>query len=152
MFVQGMINLNRAVDGDTVAIEMLPKSEWSCPSSLVLVDREERQKEEDDIDENVGCCPSGFCCCFCVFFHFGKTILKWSCCHFLWKGWIHKSVLSCVFFKCSFLLLCVCLISLYIVVGLGFVLVDDECDDDNDEDDCDIKPRVLVLHFLKPVT
>ncbi|XP_076462182.1 LOW QUALITY PROTEIN: exosome complex exonuclease RRP44-like [Babylonia areolata] len=52
VFVQGMINLNRAVDGDTVAIEMLPKSEWSCPSSLVLVDREEQQKEEDDIDEN----------------------------------------------------------------------------------------------------
>lgn len=150
--MQGMINLNRAVDGDTVAIEMLPKSEWSCPSSLVLVDREERQKEEDDIDENVGCCPSGFCCCFCVFS--------------LWKNNSEMKLLPlsvkrlntqkcsvlCFFFKCSFLLLCVCLISLYIVVGLGFVLVDDECDDDNDEDDCDIKPRVLVLHFLKPVT
>ncbi|KAK7114496.1 exosome complex exonuclease RRP44-like [Littorina saxatilis] len=52
VFIQGMINLNRAVDGDIVAIEMLPESEWSCPSSLVLVDREERQKEEDDLDEN----------------------------------------------------------------------------------------------------
>ncbi|KAL8570447.1 exosome catalytic subunit dis3 [Nucella lapillus] len=52
VFVQGLINLNRAVDGDTVAIEMLPESEWSCPSSLVLVDREERQKEEDAIDED----------------------------------------------------------------------------------------------------
>ena len=67
VFVQGMINLNRAVDGDTVAIEMLPKSEWSCPSSLVLVDREERQKEEDDIDENVGCCPVCLFVFFCVF-------------------------------------------------------------------------------------
>lgn len=52
VFVQGMINLNRAVDGDTVAIEMLPESEWSCPSSLVLVDREEKQQEEDDLDDS----------------------------------------------------------------------------------------------------
>ena len=53
VFVQGMINLNRAVDGDIVAIELLPKSEWSCPSSLVLVDGEGQQKEEDDLEEDV---------------------------------------------------------------------------------------------------
>ena len=53
VFVQGMLSLNRAVDGDTVAIEMLPKEEWSCPSSLVLVDREDQQKEEDDLDDSV---------------------------------------------------------------------------------------------------
>lgn len=48
-----MINLNRSVDGDIVAIEMLPEEKWSCPSSLVLVDREEQQTEEDDIDDSV---------------------------------------------------------------------------------------------------
>lgn len=53
VFIQGMINLNRSVDGDIVAIEMLPEEKWSCPSSLVLVDREEQQTEEDDIDDSV---------------------------------------------------------------------------------------------------
>ena len=46
VFVQGLDNLNRAVNDDTVAIEMLPEAEWSCPSSLVL--REDEAKDEED--------------------------------------------------------------------------------------------------------
>nr|XP_040228737.2 exosome complex exonuclease RRP44 [Anopheles coluzzii] len=40
VLIQGRMNLNRAVDGDTVAIEMLPESEWKAPSDVVLVDEQ----------------------------------------------------------------------------------------------------------------
>ena len=33
---------------DVVAIEMLPESEWSCPSSMILEDVEEKADEETD--------------------------------------------------------------------------------------------------------
>lgn len=33
----GMINCNRAVHGDIVAIEMLPKEQWTCPARLLKV-------------------------------------------------------------------------------------------------------------------
>uniref|UniRef100_A0A182Q2N5 Protein DIS3 homolog n=1 Tax=Anopheles farauti TaxID=69004 RepID=A0A182Q2N5_9DIPT len=38
ILIQGRLNLNRAVDGDVVAIEMLPESEWKAASDVVLVD------------------------------------------------------------------------------------------------------------------
>ncbi|KXJ84318.1 hypothetical protein RP20_CCG012553 [Aedes albopictus] len=40
VLIQGRLNLNRAVDGDVVAIKLLPKSEWKCPSGVVLVDEQ----------------------------------------------------------------------------------------------------------------
>lgn len=46
VFVQGLQNLNRAVNDDNVVIEMLPESEWTCPSSMVL--REDEAKDEED--------------------------------------------------------------------------------------------------------
>ncbi|CAG5119545.1 unnamed protein product, partial [Candidula unifasciata] len=49
IFVQGLQNLNRAVNDDVVAIEMLPESEWSCPSSLVLAE-DESMDEEDEMN------------------------------------------------------------------------------------------------------
>ena len=33
-----MINLNRAFDGDVVAIELLPEKEWSSAAEIVLED------------------------------------------------------------------------------------------------------------------
>ncbi|XP_073988911.1 exosome complex exonuclease RRP44-like protein Dis3 [Rhodnius prolixus] len=42
IFIQGRASLNRAIDGDTVAIEILPKNEWKAPSNLVI------QTEETD--------------------------------------------------------------------------------------------------------
>lgn len=36
-----------------VAIEMLPKNEWSCPSSMVVVDEEEKGEEEDNMEKEV---------------------------------------------------------------------------------------------------
>ena len=47
VFVQGSQNLNRAVHQDVVAIEMLPEAEWSCPSSMVMVDEDEKEDNED---------------------------------------------------------------------------------------------------------
>ena len=53
IFVQGHKNLNRAVHDDVVAIEMLPEEEWTCPSSLVLEETEEKS-DTVDIDAEVG--------------------------------------------------------------------------------------------------
>lgn len=36
--VQGRDGLNRAVDGDIVAIELLPKDQWTGPSEIILQD------------------------------------------------------------------------------------------------------------------
>nr|CDQ04480.1 Bm1955, isoform c [Brugia malayi] len=59
-FIQGRINMNRAVNGDTVAVELLPESEWTCPQKVIrlrdveeiemkdAVDKEE-DKDEDEI-------------------------------------------------------------------------------------------------------
>lgn len=44
--------MNRAVHQDVVAIEMLPEEEWSCPSSMVLEDEEE--KADEDAGKEVG--------------------------------------------------------------------------------------------------
>lgn len=43
--VQGRKGLNRAVDGDIVAVKLLPESEWSSPSDIVL---------QDEIEEDPG--------------------------------------------------------------------------------------------------
>lgn len=41
IFLQGYRNLNRAVHDDTVAVELLPESEWATPTSLILEEGEE---------------------------------------------------------------------------------------------------------------
>ena len=38
--------MNRAVHDDIVAIEMLPESQWTCPSSMVLEDVDEKPDED----------------------------------------------------------------------------------------------------------
>lgn len=40
ILVQGRAGLNRAIDGDTVAVELLPEAEWTAPSDIVLQDDE----------------------------------------------------------------------------------------------------------------
>lgn len=39
--LQGREGLNRAVDGDIVAIELLPEAEWTGPSEIILQDDQE---------------------------------------------------------------------------------------------------------------
>lgn len=48
--MQGRINLNRAVDGDTVAVEIFPEDQWSSPSEIVLQD--EQGADADDVPED----------------------------------------------------------------------------------------------------
>ena len=52
VFIQGHQNLNRGMQEDVVAIEMLPESEWSCPSSMILEDVEE--KADEGTEQEVG--------------------------------------------------------------------------------------------------
>lgn len=56
IFIQGYKNLNRAVNDDIVAVELLPESEWATPTSLVLEEAEDvdvgdyvNEKEEDEV-------------------------------------------------------------------------------------------------------
>ncbi|KAH8278565.1 hypothetical protein KR018_005241 [Drosophila ironensis] len=62
ILIQGRESLNRAVDGDLVAVELLPESEWSAPSEIVLEEKnvyadevpsEERAEEEQDMLQQV---------------------------------------------------------------------------------------------------
>lgn len=47
--IVGRSNLNRAVDGDIIAVELLPKSEWRTTPTGVVVDEEEEQAEEESL-------------------------------------------------------------------------------------------------------
>ncbi|XP_071951446.1 exosome complex exonuclease RRP44-like isoform X2 [Antedon mediterranea] len=48
VFIKGLSHLNRSVHGDVVAIEMLPEDDWTCPSSLVMVDNSKKDEFNDD--------------------------------------------------------------------------------------------------------
>ncbi|CAI4231946.1 unnamed protein product [Auanema sp. JU1783] len=51
-FVQGM-NCNRAMNGDTVAVRLLPEDQWSAPAKkIVLRDVEEINMNADDVDDD----------------------------------------------------------------------------------------------------
>ena len=41
ILLQGHIGINRAIDSDIVAIEILPQEEWRKPSDIVLEDKAE---------------------------------------------------------------------------------------------------------------
>ncbi|KAG0042097.1 exosome catalytic subunit dis3 [Gryganskiella cystojenkinii] len=49
ILIVGRENLNRAVDGDIVAIELLPKSEWRTTPTGVVADEEEEKEEEESL-------------------------------------------------------------------------------------------------------
>ena len=52
VFIQGLVNLNRAVHEDVVAVEILPKGQWTCPSSVVTTTSTENKNDDDDDDSN----------------------------------------------------------------------------------------------------
>ena len=60
VLVQGLKNLNRAIHGDMVAIELYPETEWSAPSGVVMKDASEEKLERDrssdteNNDESIG--------------------------------------------------------------------------------------------------
>lgn len=47
--MQGRSHLNRAVDGDIVAIEILPDDQWSSPSEIILQD--EKGTDGEDVED-----------------------------------------------------------------------------------------------------
>jgi len=51
VLLNGRLFINRAVDGDMVAIQLLPESEWKRPSSRVV---EEKVKDDTDLTEDAG--------------------------------------------------------------------------------------------------
>lgn len=52
VLIVGRENLNRAVQDDTVAIEMLPEEEWTCPTSLIMENTVDVEKE-DEVEEEI---------------------------------------------------------------------------------------------------
>ncbi|CAB4022236.1 exosome complex exonuclease RRP44-like, partial [Paramuricea clavata] len=47
IFIQGLVNLNRAVNEDIVCVEVLPEQDWTCPSSIVI-DEEIKEEEAEE--------------------------------------------------------------------------------------------------------
>lgn len=52
VLIQSRMRLNRAVDGDTVVIELLPESEWATKSELVLLDEDDAEMTEKLLKKN----------------------------------------------------------------------------------------------------
>uniref|UniRef100_A0A336KCD1 Protein DIS3 homolog n=1 Tax=Culicoides sonorensis TaxID=179676 RepID=A0A336KCD1_CULSO len=51
ILVQGRTAMNRALDGDIVALKLLPENKWSAPSGLVLQDDEDNTEESINEEE-----------------------------------------------------------------------------------------------------
>ncbi|KAF9400655.1 exosome catalytic subunit dis3, partial [Podila epigama] len=49
ILIVGRENLNRAVDGDIIAVELLPKSEWRTTPTGVVIDEDEEKQEEESL-------------------------------------------------------------------------------------------------------
>ncbi|EMD01186.1 hypothetical protein BAUCODRAFT_29619 [Baudoinia panamericana UAMH 10762] len=52
LIVQGRENSNRAVSGDIVVIEVLPKDQWKAPSSKVIEEEDLGKNENAEVDED----------------------------------------------------------------------------------------------------
>lgn len=52
IIIQGRMDMNRAMDSDTVAVELLPQQEWVSETDVVV----EAADNEDDIEKNVKDC------------------------------------------------------------------------------------------------
>ncbi|KAH7283674.1 hypothetical protein KP509_34G018800 [Ceratopteris richardii] len=52
IIIYGRINMNRAFEGDVVAVELLPEDQWKEGNTLKLI-----EDEEDEVEEKVGLAP-----------------------------------------------------------------------------------------------
>ncbi|XP_060081062.1 DIS3-like exonuclease 1 [Ylistrum balloti] len=60
ILVHGMSNRNRAVHGDLVVVELLPRSQWRGRSNVIRDgDTDTKDTGEDDIEENTSVMPTG---------------------------------------------------------------------------------------------
>lgn len=53
LLVLGRDNINRAVDGDVVVVEVLPQDQWKAPSSKIIEEENLTKNENADADEGV---------------------------------------------------------------------------------------------------
>lgn len=44
VLIQGRLNINRALNDDTVAVELLPEDQWCRPTNVII----DQEKEEED--------------------------------------------------------------------------------------------------------
>lgn len=53
IYILGRKNFNRCIQGDTVAVELLPKSEWKRGASIAIEDGEDEEKMygEEEMEE-----------------------------------------------------------------------------------------------------
>ncbi|EGC33012.1 hypothetical protein DICPUDRAFT_155003 [Dictyostelium purpureum] len=49
ILIQGIDNINRAVDGDIVAIELFEESKWNAPSTIIMLESEGVEQDDDSI-------------------------------------------------------------------------------------------------------
>ncbi|MPC15533.1 Exosome complex exonuclease RRP44 [Portunus trituberculatus] len=50
VLIQGRLNINRALNDDTVAVELLPEDQWCRPAN-VIIDQEKQEEENKDKEE-----------------------------------------------------------------------------------------------------
>lgn len=48
VLIQGRLNINRALNDDTVAVELLPEDQWCRPTN-VIIDQEKQEEENKGI-------------------------------------------------------------------------------------------------------
>eukprot|EP00741_Cyanophora_paradoxa_P002860 tig00000640_g2776.t1 len=54
ILIRGREDLNRAIDGDVVAVQLLPESQWRAPSDRLAVDNDEDEEEDEAAGEAGG--------------------------------------------------------------------------------------------------
>ncbi|OUM65449.1 hypothetical protein PIROE2DRAFT_7565, partial [Piromyces sp. E2] len=52
ILISGRASLNRAIQGDTVAVKLLPKEEWKTNVSKIITNDDEKEEEEEEEKEN----------------------------------------------------------------------------------------------------
>lgn len=52
ILIQGRLNINRALNDDTVAVELLPEDQWCRPTN-VIIDQEKQEEENKGIKETM---------------------------------------------------------------------------------------------------
>lgn len=60
VLIQGLQNLNRAVNQDVVAVQVLPQNQWVAPSSVVLQDEGEAKDDNTEEEEEERVVNLGF--------------------------------------------------------------------------------------------
>eukprot|EP01133_Synstelium_polycarpum_P012635 gene12635-14841_t len=52
VLIKGLENMNRGVDGDVVAIELLPRDQWTSSAGIIMMDAEGTAEDDDSIAQD----------------------------------------------------------------------------------------------------